>query len=119
MRKFYFMLLVMLGIFMMPESSLACSKTSQKKNCTKEITSHKKHKDTCCENKDNSHNCKGKCKHTSCICPVSCMSSAAIFMHAEFSNDPFVPAEKRLEFYHTEAGFASGFHSIWQPPKIG
>ncbi|MEZ0006440.1 hypothetical protein ABH942_001810 [Flavobacterium sp. 28YEA47A] len=118
MRKLYFMLLVMLGIFMMPESSLACGKTSQKKNCTKEITTSKKHKDTCCENKDSSHSCKGKCKNTSCVCPVSSVN-AVVFMYQEFANNLFPSTEKRLEFYHTEADFASGFHSIWQPPKIG
>lgn len=112
------MLLVMFGIFMMPESSLACSKTSQKKNCTKEITSHKKQKDNCCEKSSNHQKCKGKCKHASCVCPVSSVN-AAVFMYQEFAKNLFSSTEKKLAFHHTEAGFASGFHSIWQPPKIG
>jgi hypothetical protein len=119
MRKLYFMLLIIFGIFMMPESSYACNKSSQKKNCSKEITAHKKQKkENCCDKNSTSHNCKGKCKHTSCICPVSCVNAAAFFILPEFSSNLFALTEKRLGFYHTEAGFASGFHSIWQPPKI-
>ena len=102
---------------MMPETSLACSKTSQKKNCAKEITSLKKHKDNCCEKSSSHQKCKGKCKHASCVCPVSSVK-AAVFTYQELANNLFLSAEKGLEFHHTEAGFASGFHSIWQPPKI-
>ncbi|PKW20597.1 hypothetical protein CLV50_2757 [Flavobacterium lindanitolerans] len=119
MRKLYFMLLIIFGIFMMPESSYACNKSSQKKNCSKEITAHKKQKENCCDKNSTSHNCKGKCKHASCICPVSCVNAAAFFILPEFNSNLFALTEKRLGFYHTEAGFASGFHSIWQPPKIG
>lgn len=40
-------------------------------------------------------------------------------MYQEFAKNLFSSTEKKLAFHHTEAGFASGFHSIWQPPKIG
>lgn len=121
MRKLYFILLVVLGIFLIPESSWACSKGSHKKACSKEMVSHKHKKDSCEKNnscKDNNHkNCKGKCGHSSCICPVSSVG-AAVFLNQEFSNNLISSTEKKLNFYYAATDFASGFYSIWLRPKI-
>lgn len=121
MKKLYFMLLVMFGIFLMPESSMACGKHSQKKSNSKEIVSHKHKSDSCDKStvcKDNSHkNCKGKCGHSSCVCPASPVS-VAVFFNQEFSNNVISSTEKKLKFYYAATDFASGFYSIWLRPKI-
>ncbi len=78
----------------------------------------KKKKDCCKNHTDNNQNndgCGGKCKNASCHCPTAPLAFA-LTLDAGMKNH-FIVLEK-LTIGYTQSYISSGFHSIWQPPKI-
>ena len=115
------MLIVVLGFFLTPTLTYACGKshTQTEKSCCDKKTSQTD-KNDCCKNK-NSHNqkdnddCGGKCGHSSCHCPT--VSFSFIPSTPELKYNLLVVAQKQF-FLYSDPYISSGYHSIWQPPKI-
>lgn len=122
MKKFYILLIVVLGFFLMPTVTFACENNSSKHSSSKE-TSSKMDKDDCC--KDDSHSktknhegCGGKCSHSKCRCASSCNTSVSI-NELNFNRNIFNFFSEKQNFYNYENSISSGFNSLWLIPKIG
>ena len=121
-KQIYILLIALLGFFLTPTLTYACSKshTQTEKSCCDKKTSQTD-KNNCCKNKS-SHNqkdndgCGGKCGHSSCHCPT--VSFSFIPSTPELKYNLLVVAQKQF-FFYSDPYFSSGYHSIWQPPKIG
>ena len=111
----------MLGFFLTPTLIYACDKPVEKteKSCFKKETSQSDKKD-CCKShsqKDkNDDDCNGKCKNSTCHCPTAPLTLALPFV-AEIKYHNFFL--EKITIAYTITYISSGFHSIWQPPKIG
>ena len=107
-KKFYILLLVVLGFFMMPSVAFACgTKTEQKNCCKKENTSN-----------ESSHDgCNGACKDLSCNSSTVYMGLTSLF-HTELNSQLFSFSTEKQNYYYSEIFISSGFRSIWLPPKI-
>lgn len=120
-KQIYILLMVLLGLFLTPTLTYACSKshTQTEKSCCDKKTSQTD-KNDCCKNKS-SHNqkdnddCGGKCKNASCHCPTAPLAFA-LTLDAGMKNHIIVL--EKLTIGYTQSYISSGFHSIWQPPKI-
>lgn len=124
MKKYHFILVVVLGLFLMPSSTLACGKGSKKKSCKKEISSTKTEKKSCCGN-DNSKDkddkgCKGNCGHSQCNCSSTCpITPLNFFSEIVFENNRCnYPTIKKVKFSYESPSISDGFYSIWLIPKI-
>ena len=119
-RQISIMLIVVLGFFLTPTLTYACGKshTKTEKSCCDKKTSQTEKKDCCKNHTDNNQNndgCGGKCKNASCHCPTAPLAFA-LTLDAGMKNH-FIVLEK-LTIGYTQSYISSGFHSIWQPPKI-
>lgn len=120
-KQIYILLIALLGFFLTPTLTYACSKshTQTEKSCCDKKTSQTD-KNDCCKNKS-SHNqkdndgCEGKCGHSSCHCPTITLTIALPFV-SEMKHHIIVL--EKLTIGYTQSYISSGFHSIWQPPKI-
>ncbi|KMQ70456.1 hypothetical protein ACM44_12135 [Chryseobacterium koreense CCUG 49689] len=78
-------------------------------------------KDDCCNN--TSHhcqqgNCNGSCGGSTCSSPAGFQ----FFMEnqkSDLSDMSFAISSKKNNFFYLNPHYSFGFHSIWQPPKIG
>ena len=124
MKKYHVILLVFLGMFLMPNSAMACGKGSDKSSCKKEISSTKSEKKSCCDNdnsKDKDHKgCKGNCGHSKCGCSSTCPTSSVSFSsEILFKNYMFSYSSiEKVKFSYTIPSISDGFYSIWLIPKI-
>ena len=124
MKKHHFILVVILGLFLMPSSAIACGKGSEKSCCKKEISSTKKEKKSCCDNddsKDKDHKgCGGNCGHSKCGCSSTCPSSSVSFLsEINFKVTMFSYSSiGKVKFLYTIPSISDGFYSIWLIPKI-
>ena len=120
-KKFYIMLLVMLGFFMTPSVAFACATKTEKACCKKESSSKKDQKDCCKKEKksdESSHDgCKGACKDVSCGSSTIYLGLTSAF-YTELSNQVFIFSTKKQNYYYSEIFISSHFRSIWLPPKI-
>jgi hypothetical protein len=121
MKKYYFILLVLLGMFLISSNAVACGKDSEKSSCKKESTS-KTQKDDCCDSdnhsKSKNHNgCGGKCGHAKCGCTIVTNGFTAT-IELNFKNNNFDFSTEKQKFSNTETFISSGFHSLWLIPKI-
>jgi len=121
-RQISIMLIVMLGFFLTPTLTYACGKshTKTEKSCCDKKTSQTDKKD-CCKNKSSHNqkdndNCGGKCGNSSCHCPPISFGFVPTLSEPKYS---VLVVSKRQFFFYTNPYLSSGFHSIWQPPKIG
>jgi hypothetical protein len=122
MKNFHFLVILLLGFFLIPSHSFACENKSEKHSSKTEMSSKIEKKDCCDTNshsKGKNHNsCGGKCKHSKCICTASCSGFSAFFSVAlklnyyDFSNE-------KQKFHSSETSISSGFFSLWLIPKIG
>lgn len=111
----------MLGFFLTPMLTFACGKshTKTEKSCCDKKTSQTDKKD-CCKNKS-SHNekdnddCGGKCGNSSCHCPTISFGFVPTLSEHKYN---VLVVSKRQFFLYTNTYLSSGFHFIWQPPKI-
>ena len=139
MKKYHFILLLVLGLLLVPISATACGKgsdmscckkevsaTKKEKNscCKKEVSSTKKEKKSCCDSdssKEKDHkSCKGKCGHAACGCSSSCSASSVSFLSEinlknNMINYSFI---EKVKFLYTTPSISDGFYSIWLIPKI-
>ena len=113
---------MILGMFILPNSAMACGKGSDKSSCKKEISSTKSEKKSYCDNdnsKDkNNKGCGGKCNHSKCGCASSCNTSVSI-NELTFHRNIFNLFSEKQNFYNYETNISSGFNSLWLIPKIG
>jgi len=123
MKKHHIILVVLLGIFFLPNSAVACSGGS-KHSCEKEISSTKKEKKSCCDNddsKDKDHKgCGGNCGHSKCGCSSTCPSSSVSFLsEINFKVTMFSYSSiGKVKFLYATPSISDGFYSIWLIPKI-
>ncbi|WP_293892336.1 hypothetical protein [Flavobacterium sp.] len=120
MKKYHFILLLLLGIFFMPNNSYACGTCSDKHPVKKEISS-KTDKDKCCDSdhsKSKNHDgCGGKCGHSKCGCP-SVSNGFTVSSELVLKNNIFDFSFEKQKFSNTETFISSGFYSLWLIPKI-
>lgn len=120
-KKFYIVLLVVLGFFMTPSAAFACG-TKTEKACCKKESSSKKEKKECCKkeqsSKEKSHEgCNGACKDVSCNSSTVYLSLTSLF-YTELNNQLFSFSTEKQNYYYSEIFISSDFRSIWLPPKI-
>ncbi|WP_445452487.1 hypothetical protein [Flavobacterium sp. 25HG05S-40] len=121
MKKNHFILLLLLGIFFMPNNSYACGSCSDKHPLKKEISS-KTEKDNCCDSDSHSKSkdhdgCGGKCGHSKCACP-SASIGFTISSELIFTSNHFDFSFEKQKFSNAETFISSGFYSLWLIPKI-
>jgi hypothetical protein len=123
MKKYHFILVVLLGLFFMPNEAIACGKGSEKSCCKKEIST-KKEKRSCCDSdssKEKDHKgCKGNCGHSECGCSSTCPASSVSFLsEIIFKKNMFnYSSVGKGEFSYATPSISDGFYSIWLIPKI-
>lgn len=123
MKIFHIFTLVLFGFLLMPSSTLACEKKSEKHSSTKEISSKMCCNDDCCKkdnhSKNKNHNgCGGKCNHSKCGCASPSNTSISI-TEWDINTNCFNFSSAKQNFYNNEASISSGFNSLWLIPKIG
>jgi hypothetical protein len=119
-KQIYILLIALLSFFLTPTLTYACGKSAKKteKSCCDKTTSTTDKKDCCkthSENDNNNDGCEGKCGHSSCHCPTITLTIALPFV-SEMKHHIIV--FEKLTIGYTQSYISSGFHSIWQPPKI-
>jgi hypothetical protein len=122
MKRFYILLIVVLGFFLMPTATFACENHSKKGFCNKETSSKTDRDDCCCSDSNHSKNsnhsnCGGKCGHPKCACP-STNTSFIVAYELNIKNKKFVFSSEKQKFYNLETFISSGFYSLWLIPKI-
>lgn len=124
MRRYHFIFLVLLGIFLMPDNAIACGSGNEKHACKKEASSVKKEKMSCCgsndsKDKDNK-GCGGNCGHSKCGCSSTCPTSSVSFVPEISFQLTAVnfPLFEKINFLYTTPSISDGFYSIWLIPKI-
>ncbi|MFV5698342.1 hypothetical protein ACM55H_08205 [Flavobacterium sp. ZT3R17] len=120
-KKFYIMLLVMFGFFMMPSIAFACGTKSEKACCKKEVSS-KTEKADCCSKKHSSKNkshegCNGACKNISCSSSTVYLGLSSLF-YTDLNNKNVSFSSEKQNYYYSEIFISSDFRSVWLPPKI-
>lgn len=122
MKRNHLLLIVLLGIFLMPISTFACGDHSEKKSCSKEMSSKTGMKDCCTKDshsKSKNHNgCNGKCGHAMCSVPslnIGVVSSIPL----EIDENVFNFSTKKQKFYQSVSFTSAGYSSLWLIPKIG
>lgn len=75
--------------------------------------------DCCNKSKGCGHDdCDGNCKVTSCFTIVSCAAAYLPFLEIQ-KNDRLFLSLTNNRFHYKNSFYFLGFHTIWQPPKIG
>ncbi|OCB72408.1 hypothetical protein [Flavobacterium glycines] len=119
MNKFYIILIVLLGFFLMPGNTYACGSGSGKHSCKMVMSSKSKMQD-CCSKKSKSKNkgCTGKCGQSMCsVSPVNIGITAP--MQYEMLKPLFSIIEKKQNFSNAISVVSDGYTSLWLIPKIG
>ncbi len=120
MKKNYFIVLVLIGFFMMPNTTFACIMTSKKSSCKTEMKSGAC-KMKCCQKKSkdkSSKGCDGKCNKSTC--QVQTVSFGAILPNStDFKINNELASTSKQVFYNKETNISKGFFFIWSPPNIG
>ena len=120
-KKFYILLIVLLGFFMTPSTSFACATKTEKECCKKGSSSEKDKKDCCNKEKtsnDSSHDgCKGACKDLTCSSSTFQLGLTSA-LYTELYNQIFSFSTEKKNYYYSEIFISSDFRTIWLPPKI-
>ncbi|MFH6958591.1 hypothetical protein ACHRV1_14415 [Flavobacterium aquidurense] len=122
MKRFYIILIVTLGLFLVPTATFACGNLSKKASCTKETS--KTHNEDCCSEegghskKEKHDGCGHKCGHASCGCASVCNGGISFLSELEFKNNTLSLFSQKQKFYNSETSILTGFYSIWLIPKI-
>lgn len=124
MKKYHIILIVLLSIFFMPNTAMACGNSNSKHTCEKEVSSMKTEKKSCCNNDSKSKEdkgCNGDCGHSKCGCSSTCPSSSISFLPEIIFKINFIrySSIEKVEFSYTTPSISDGFRSIWLIPKIG
>lgn len=121
--KIIFSILI-LGLFLVPVEVSACTSHSNPKTIKKEKSccDHSDHqskqacKKDCCKDKEGDSGCSGNCDARSCHTTAQTFCVHPI---VGYSNNVFEYEDKNSYPSYKQPCYSSGFHSIWQPPKIG
>jgi hypothetical protein len=125
-----------LALFLAPGISLACSKPEKQviKTATSSQTFIKQSfaqiqpscdsddcKEECCHPK--SHNCQtdgcsGKCSGNLCSTAQYTILADSKFLE-DSKNEASGYDDKNSNFFYQNPHYSGGFHTIWEPPKIG
>jgi len=123
MKKIHFIVIVLLGLFLMPSKAVACGNNKNVSSCGMEMTSKTKKKD-CCSKKLHSKSkkeksCTGKCGMS--ICSTNSSVSTMIYSDSTFEIQQmaFDFNAKKQTIEHTSFSPSAGFGAIWLIPKIG
>jgi hypothetical protein len=122
MKKIHFILIALLGLFLMPSSVMACGNHVGVSSCGMEMTTKTKKKD-CCKKESHSKSkkekgCTGKCGMG--ICSSSSSTIAIAFAEIfEIQNTMFNFNTEKQTIDHTISFLSDGYTSIWLIPKIG
>lgn len=120
-KRFYILLLVLLGFVMMPSNAIACGTKTEKSCCKKPMTSQKVKKECCkktASSKEKSHEgCDGACKSITCSSSTVYVGTTAM-QYSEWNNELFSFSTAKQNYYYSEIFISSDFRSIWLPPKI-
>ena len=117
-----FLSLCLLGFFLIPAEASACSShttevVKKEKSCSNDSSDGHHAEGSCekdCCNDDASTDCSGNCGQKSCH-----SSFPTFWMHdIKDSQKAFLFESERSFPLHNQPYYSSGFHSIWQPPKI-
>ena len=121
-KQISILLIVMLGFFLTPTLTYACGKKTEKteKSCCEKSPSQTGETKECCkkshsQDEKDDDGCNGQCGNPSCHCPTINIS-ITLPIFSELKHSVFYV--EKLNFLYTETYISSGFHSIWQPPKI-
>ena len=122
MNKIHFILIVLLGFFLMPGTSYACGSDSGNHSCKMEMSSKTKMKDCCSKNTKSKESkdkgCSGKCGQS--MCSVSSVNiGITSTIQYEFPVINFNFSEKKQNFSNTVSVPSDGYTSLWLIPKIG
>jgi hypothetical protein len=124
MKKYHIILVVLLSIFFMPNTAMACGGNANH-TCEKEVTSAKTEKKCCCSNDSSSSKddkgCNGDCGHSKCGCSSTCPAFSISFLPEIIFKINFIrySSIEKVKFSYTTPSILDGFHSIWLIPKIG
>ncbi|MFT5252266.1 MAG: hypothetical protein ACI87N_001273 [Flavobacteriales bacterium] len=122
MKKIHFILIVLLGLFLMPSQAMACGNHSGISSCGMEMTSKTKMKD-CCKKESHSKSkkekgCTGKCGQG--ICGSSSSYTAINFAEIfQIQQTVFNFNTEKQTIDPTVSFLSDGYASIWLIPKIG
>ena len=124
MKKYHIIVIVLLGMFFMPSTAVACGNSNSKHSCEKEVSSTKTEKKCCCgddssKSKDE-NGCDGNCGHSKCGCSSTCPASSISFIPEIIFKINFIrySSIEKVKFSYTTPSISDGFHSIWLIPKI-
>lgn len=125
-----------LALFLMPGISFACSKKDKQlfktqahaKNFIKQSFAKMKPscesgdcKDQCCYSKSQScktEKCTGDCCGDICGSAQNNGLANSKFLE-DYNSQAIAYDDKNSNFYYQNPHYSVGFHTIWQPPKIG
>jgi hypothetical protein len=120
MKKIHFIVIVLIGFFLIPNSTFACGMTSKKASCKTEMNSENC-KMKCCQKKSKNKSekgCEGKCGKSTC--QIQTVSFGAILPNLSETNiNYFLISTLKQVFYNHETNISAGFYFIWSPPNIG
>ncbi|KVV15684.1 hypothetical protein ACRASX_09865 [Flavobacterium sp. TMP13] len=117
-KNIYILLILTFGLILGPTQSFAHKSKVVMDCCQKESTDSGK---SCCsekQSKETNHNCDSSCSGASCACPVVYSGFTMVFNFQEENKSLFDFPETTANYYYTEIGASSDFHSIWLPPKL-
>ena len=123
MKNYHFIIIVLLGFFLMPSNTYACGKESKDHTCKMEVTANGTKKMSCCDGKKSSNEkgCNGKCGDSKCGCSSACSSVSfnLISNNVSINNIFDFSTSLRIKFSYVTPSISNGFSSIWLIPKIG
>lgn len=121
-KRFHtYLVLFILGFFLLPTMSYACGIKSEKACCKNEVPS-KTQKKSCCKDTHSDNDkksCDGKCGHSNCTSTASTSSSFAVLNDYSFAANSFDFSTDKQNFQDSKTFISSGFSSLWLIPKIG
>jgi hypothetical protein len=114
-------ILILIGLFFLPNAIFACGNNSKMDCCKKEISTKYDKKECWCTTKSDkkSKNCGGKCGHSNCTTTSSICLSILTNNELFFVNNQFDFSAKEFNFFAPKSIISKGFLSIWLPPVIG
>lgn len=123
---FILLFLFTLGLLIIPGVTYACGKGSKKPNhqkTEKSITQEpvaKKHscqQDPCKTDHSKQEGCGSNCNHPNCTC-LHFSITIALPLENALDTKSFNFPDQKKRITDTQINLSSGFHSIWQPPRI-
>ena len=112
----------LLGLFLIPVEAAACTSHTketikkEKPCCDHSSNDESKQacKKDCCKDSGEDSGCSGNCGAKSChnSSPTHCIQNL------KYSHSTFLFENEKSYSFYKQPYYSSGFHSIWQPPKI-